>query len=137
VRSRFTPQAGGLPFADVTRVAVDRSSAAHGTARLFRRGPSTAHRFEPTADLRFRRAERLRVELPIEPQVATSAEMLDRDGRPMAVPVTTNVRDDNGHRWAVAEVALAPLAAGEYVLRLTVERAGARERLLTPLRVVP
>lgn len=137
VRSHFTPQAGGLPFADVTRVPVDPSSAAHGSARLFRRGPATANRFEPTADLRFRRAERFRVELPIGPGAETAADLLDRDGKALAVPVTTNVRDDNGHRWAVAEVALAPLAAGEYVLRLTVERSGASERLLTPLRVVP
>ncbi len=137
VRSRFTPDGGGLPFADAARVPVDAASAEHGAPRVFRRGPSTANRVEPTADLRFRRAERLRVELPVEPDATLEAVLLDREGRPMTVPVTTSAREEGGRRWVAADVALAPLAAGEYVLQLTVARPGSRQRVLTPVRVVP
>ena len=63
-----------------------------GGAVLFRRGPTTGNRDGPTADRRFRRNEQLRVELPTvsEPM---AARLLDRTGKPLAVPVTANVRD--------------------------------------------
>ena len=40
-------------------------------------------------------------------------------------------------RWATAEVALAPLAVGEYALRLRTERSGKTSEVVTGFRIVP
>jgi VWFA-related protein len=86
---------------------------------VLRRGQGTGNRELPTADLRFRRNEQIRVELPV-PQGDLVARILDRTGKPLAVPFTGGVReDDNGLRWATAQLALAPLAAGDYLIELS------------------
>jgi hypothetical protein len=66
------------------------------------------------------------------------ARLLDRTGKPLAVPVAVTERADEtaGRRWLVAELALAPLASGEYVLALAVERRGERQEILTAFRLV-
>ncbi len=99
---------------------------------LLRRGQSTGNREVPTADLRFRRNEQLRVELPA-PQGEMAARVLDRTGKPLAIPFTAGVReDDNGIRWATGQLALAPLAAGDYIIELSLGSA----RTLVGFRVV-
>jgi hypothetical protein len=95
-------------------------------------------RYVPTADKQFRRTDRVRLELPsAEGVAATSAEVLDRAGNAMNIPVTTAVRNDGTLTWATAEVALAPLAAGDYALRLKTERAGKSSEVVTGFRVIP
>jgi hypothetical protein len=50
-----------------------------------------------------------------------SARLVDRAGNPLQVPVTASIRTDDQDanlRWVVAEVALAPLAAGSYEVEL-------------------
>jgi hypothetical protein len=55
-------------------------------------------------------------------------------GNPLAVPVTAAIREDaDGSRWMTAHLALAPLAAGDYVIELT---AG-KQHTLTAFRVLP
>jgi len=50
------------------------------------------------------------------------------------VPVTSSVRNDpDGSRWQSAELVLAPLAPGDYLLELS---SGAT-RTLAPFRVIP
>ena len=103
-----------------------------GTGTLFFRriGP----REIPTADLRFRRTERLIVESPVSLGDGIAARLLGRTGAPLNVPVAATIRDDaDGTRWRRVEITLAPLAPGEYVVETT---AGA-ERTLTAFRVVP
>jgi hypothetical protein len=103
-----------------------------GGAVLIRRGPTTGNREVPTADRRFRRSEQLRVELPTVSSPMTT-RLLDRTGKPLAVPVTANVRDEaDGSRWQTAQLALAPLAAGDYI----VELAGDGKRTLVGFRVI-
>lgn len=102
-------------------------------AVFVRRGPMTGNKEVPTADMRFRRSERLRVEVP-SAAAATGARLLDRTGKPMPVPVASNTRNDaDGSRWATAELALAPLAAGDYVIEVMAETT----RTLVAFRVVP
>ena len=103
-----------------------------GTGTLFfrRSGP----REMPTADLRFRRTERLIVEAPASLGTDITARLLGRTGNPLNLPVTATIRDDaDGTRWRRVEIALAPLAPGEYVVEMV---AGA-ERTLTAFRVIP
>ena len=103
-----------------------------GTGTLFFRrvGP----REVPTADLRFRRTERLIVETPASLGTDIAARLLGRTGNSLNVPLTATIRDDaDGTRWRRVEITLAPLAVGDYVVEIT---SGA-ERTLTGFRVVP
>jgi len=121
-----------IPSREVARLAVPVAPEATG-ALFVRRGPSTANRDAPTADLRFRRNEQIRVEIPIASAEPLTARLLDRTGKPLAVPVTAAVRDDaDGSRWATAQLALAPLAPSDYAIELS---SGDR-RMISAFRVV-
>ncbi len=122
-----------IPSRETARVTIP--AAPDGTGALFlRRGQATGNREVPTADLRFRRNEQIRVEIPIAAGDPVTARLLDRTGKPLAIPVTAAARDDaDGSRWATAQLALAPLAAGDYAVELSV---GDR-RMISAFRVVP
>jgi hypothetical protein len=81
-------------------------AAPDSTGALFlRRGAANGNKEVPTADLRFRRNEQLRVEIPTTSSEPMTARLLDRTGKPLAVPVTAAVRDDaDGSRWATAQL---------------------------------
>jgi VWFA-related protein len=122
-----------IPSREVLRLAIPESPGAAGTL-FVRRGPSTANKEVPTADLRFRRNESIRVEIPTTAGAAGAARLLDRTGKPLAVPVAAAVRDDaDGSRWLTAQLALAPLAQGDYVIELTI----GERRMLSAFRIVP
>ncbi len=135
VRTRISPQLEGASLTDTVRVP---SVEPGGHALLMRRGPTTGLNFRPTAVPLFQRTERLRVDLPVasgaEPP---TAEVLDRLGKPIAVPVRTVVREENGRTWASAEVTLAPLASGDYLIRLATSAGGKAYSVLTSFRMVP
>ena len=133
IQLRATPSGAGIPASEVTRLFIPASTAAAGT-QFSRRGPTTGNREAPTADLRFRRAERLIVHLPVASSDPIAARLFDRMGNPLAVPVTTASREEaDGSRWHTAEAVLAPLAAGDYIVETTI---GA-ERSLIAFRVPP
>jgi VWFA-related protein len=108
-------------------------------AIYLRRGLSTGNRETPTADLRFRRNEQLRVEMPAPADAAVTARLLDRTGKPLAVPVAATTREDaDGTRWQSAQLALAPLAPGDYVIEISrAGGAGGATRTLAAFRVIP
>ena len=58
-----------------------------------------------------------------------------RNGTAMPVPVKASMQPDDGFSWVVGEVTLAPLAAGDYVVRATIESAGRRHEVLRVFRV--
>jgi VWFA-related protein len=133
IQIRATPSGAGIPASEVTRLAVPASPAAAG-AQFSRRGPTTGNREAPTADLRFRRTERLIVHLPAASSDPIAARLLDRTGNPLAVPVTTASREEaDGTRWNTAEVVLAPLTTGDYIVEGTI----GTERSLIAFRVLP
>ena len=55
----------------------------------------------------------------------------------MPLTVTASERLDGTTRWAVADVGLAPLAAGDYVLELSFAEGEKVEVVTYPFRVVP
>ena len=86
VRTRLRPAAGGLAISDLLRFRVEPGSPV-GAARLLRRGPATGPTFRPTADPRFTRNERVRVEVPsASPATTARGELLDRLGKTLAYP---------------------------------------------------
>ena len=116
-------------------VSITLPAAPHATGAIFfRRGAATANREVPTADLRFRRGDRLRVDVPTPAADPVTARLLDRNGNALPIPVAAAIRDDpDGSRWQSAEVALAPLAPGDYL----VELAAGTGRTLVAFRVIP
>jgi hypothetical protein len=122
-----------IPSREVARLTIPPAPDAAG-ALFVRRGPSTGNKEVPTADLRFRRSEQVGVEIPSPTSDSATARLLDRTGKPLAVPVTVAMRDDaDGSRWMTARVALAPLAPGDYAVELAV----ADRRMISAFRVVP
>lgn len=110
---------GNLPTSDVVTVSLPDAPDGAG-ARFFRRGPATGNQEVATADPRFRRRERLRIDVPGQEGSVPSATLLDRTGAQLAVPVETAVRDaGDGTWWVTAAVVLAPLAAGDYVIEIS------------------
>jgi VWFA-related protein len=139
-RVRVAPAAGGLPFQEVARLAVPDAWPLAGAARLSRRGPASGARFVPTADLRFRRSDRLQVEVPLAGGATPSgARLLDARGTPIPVPLSPTLAapDPSGVTWAIIETALAPLAAGDYLIEITVRRDEIADSALVAFRVVP
>jgi hypothetical protein len=106
-----------------------------GDALLWRRGPSTGPQYIMTADPRFQRSDRIRVEIPTKAQGTLTAQMLDRQGKPNQVPVTVTQRDDpsGAFHWIVAEAVLAPLAPGDYAIETTLN--GVKQ--VTAFQLVP
>ena len=106
---------------------------------FFRRGPTTGNKEVPTADIRFRRSDTLRLLVPASPAMAAeSARLLDRTGKALAVPVTVMASpESDGSRWLSGEALLAPLAPGDYLVEIVATIAGAQKRTLTAFRVVP
>jgi VWFA-related protein len=134
LRIRLQPAGEGLALKDALALAPMGADGDPGVPLLFRRGATTGTRYVPTADPQFRRTERLRVDLPrAKPPGTFTALLLDRVGAPLPLPVTTTTRADGAITWATAEVSLAPLSHGDYVMKLTVDGVDA----VTGIRVVP
>ena len=127
IRTKGTSALGSTESVTFT---LDADPLGTGTLFFRRIGP----REIPTADLRFRRTERLIVESPASLAAGIAARLLGRTGTPLNVPVTATIRDDaDGTRWRRVEITLAPLAPGDYI----VETTSGAERTLTAFRVVP
>jgi len=135
VRARLAgTDADAARLADSIHVPLTAGSR---QALLFRRGPSTGNRVLPAATFLFSRTERLRVEIPAAADATSgSGRMLDRAGQPLSVPVVTGEKtDDAGRRWIVADVTLAPLGAGDYVIEVSFTAGGSENKTLTAIRV--
>jgi VWFA-related protein len=134
VRVRATPKADGMSLTGNASVAAVTDAA----GLIWRRGPTTGMKFVVTADRRISRADRIRVDVPVAEGVsAAAAALLDRAGSRIDVPVTANTRADAGMHWASAELVLAPLAPGEYVIKLTMAGVGEPREMFTAIRVTP
>jgi hypothetical protein len=136
VSVRLRPEAGSdVVMSDTVRVVIPDRGSALGEAVLWRRGPSTGIQFVRTADPRFQRSERVKLELASAASETVVARLLDRAGRPLQVPVRVSERTDapSGLRWIVAEATLAPLAPGDYAI----EVAAGDAKQVTGFRLVP
>jgi hypothetical protein len=138
LRLRVVPSGGGSPLTDTVTFAVPTEATGLGSPRLFRRGPTNASPRTLTANPLFRRTEHLRVAVPAAILVdGVEAELLDRTGKAIQVPVKTGTEIEDGITWVSAEIALAPLAPGDYVVRTSASYDNRRQEILTAFRVVP
>jgi VWFA-related protein len=132
VQARVSPADGGAPASDSVRLAATPQPL------FYRRGPSTANRQLPTADLRFTRADRAHLELPVSAESKPgSGRLLDRAAQALAVPVTMGERtDETGQHWITADVVLASLAPSDYAIEVGVIEKTGESRVVSGIRVV-
>jgi hypothetical protein len=119
---RLRVGAGGmLGASENVSVVIPAETAAMGDAMLSRRGLAASSPYTRSADPRFRRNERLRLEVPVSSPGAASARLLDRRGTAMQVPVAVTERpDDSGaFTWLLVDVTLTPLGPGDYAIEVT------------------
>lgn len=138
VRVEGRAERGAATARAATDATVGATGTPIGTALVaYRRGPTTGLAYQPTADPRFRRTERIRAEVPIlaDGPVAATGRVLNVEGQPTPLQVTISERTDDrtSERYLVGEVALAPLAQGDFILEL---QAG-RQSVSYGFRVIP
>jgi hypothetical protein len=109
-----------VTMTDTARVEVKVGSSL-GEAILWRRGPTTGPQYLRTADPRFTRSDRLRLELATTAMGLVTARLLDRNGKPLPVPAQVSERPDPSaaFNWIVVDALLAPFAPGEYAVEVT------------------
>jgi len=116
---RTTPGSGAVRASSDVVLGAPATRFGSGM-QLLRRSPSTGLAYVPSADPRYRRTDRLRLEVPVlgAGEAVVTARVLTREGDPLPLVVTISERTDadTGVRWAVGDVTLAPLAQGEYVV---------------------
>ena len=135
VRLRPATSDGSLAVHDTIRVTLDPASSTLGEAVFWRRGPSARAPYEETADPRFRRVERMRLELPTASEEEATVRLLDRQGRPLQTNADITQRPDPSSlfQWLVVEAPIAALAPGDYAIEVTQKE---RSRV-TAFRVIP
>jgi VWFA-related protein len=142
VRVRMQGRPGsGAEAVEQVRVNVPASGdepSRLGDPVVLRRGPYSGPGFQPTADPRFRKAERIRVDVSAAAVPGSvTARLLDRKG--LALPLAPSVgdRDEGGLHLLTAELALAPLAPGDYLVELAARFGAREERVFVAIRIVP
>jgi VWFA-related protein len=131
IRTRLTAPDRATPLAGAGALHGERPEAL-----LFRRGPITGNRYEPAADRRFSRTERVRLDVPAGPAARAGAgRLMAADGKPLNIPVTVTERIEGPLKWISAEIALAPLGMGDYVVQMDVEEPAGTRQALTAIRV--
>jgi len=140
VRAELTPRNGRSPIQVTTFATVPAEAAEVGTGGLAaRRGPSTGLAYVATADPRFRRTERLRLEVPLAGEGFTGAgRLLTREGQATPLIVSYSARTDEAtkQQFGVADVTLAPLAEGEYVVEISLTKGGKTEVVTYGFRII-
>ena len=109
-----------------------------GEPLIFHRGASTGNQMQLAPARIFPRSDRLHLEMEAAAAApAWTGALLDRNGTKTAVPVTVGERTDSGsgQRWLTADVTLAPLGAGDYVIELTSTAGTEQRRTLVAIRV--
>lgn len=135
VRVRIRSQADEkAELTDTARVVL-REGPSLGEAVLWRRGLSTGPRYLRTADPRFMRSDRLKLELATAVPTPATARILDRNRNELSVPAHVSERADpsGAFRWVVVDATLAPFAAGDYAVEVT--QGG--EKRVTEFKIIP
>jgi VWFA-related protein len=115
-------------------VTVARRSGLLGDPLLFRLMTPTNAR--PAASVEFRRTERIQIRWPVLGAVdSREGRILGRDGVPLELLPKMSDLDDTGTRYLVADLNLAPLTAGEYIVEVTATSAGKSESAHLAIRV--
>jgi VWFA-related protein len=103
-----------------------------------RRGPSTGLTYVRATEARFRRTERLRVEVVLPAGAsAITGRVLTNQRQALPLIVTVSTQETAGQMVTIGDVTLAPLAIGQYVLELTYEVSGQKNTTTYNFRMIP
>jgi VWFA-related protein len=128
--------AGGESLDDTAEISRGTTGLT-GDAVMYRGRPAATSPLRPVADLQYRRTERVHAEWAFMGELdQRSARLLSRTGQPLAIPVAVTERETDGRKVVAADLNLAPLSAGEYVIELTVGRGTETVVRLVAFRVV-
>ena len=98
-------------------LTIARRTTAFGDPLVFRLATPTQPR--PAGSVYFRRTERMQVRWPVTAAITQpTARVLGRDGVPLELAVTVSEKEEEGSRWIVADLNLAPLTQAEYILEV-------------------
>jgi len=135
-RIRTRVDGGGESLDDEIEIPAS-GSAVVGEPTVFRANPGPRAPLRPVADFKFFRTERMHVEWTLaKPLDDRTARLLNRRGEPLAVPVALTERADGDRQVLAADLTLAPLADGDYVIEVTASSGGAKIQKLLAFRVV-
>lgn len=141
IRVSLFPKGSSLPLQTTVDVVVPQAEALMAAnGRVLRRGPATGLEYHSTADARFRRTERIRFEVAkLAADGTVTARLVNRAGQTMPLSVAVSERADQSSplRLIVADLILAPLAQGEYVMEVAIEKDGKKELAVFGFRIVP
>ena len=113
------------------------AAALVGEPTVFRAGASPRAPLQPMADFQFRRTERVHVEWPAQkPMDNRSARLLNKLGEPLPIEVAVTEKPDGAGFAITADVGLAPLAQGDYVIELTATAGSDKIQKLLAFRIV-
>ena len=130
--------AGGVPTPASSMPAGTTKIMPRTQLTALRRGPSTGLAYVRAADANFRRTERLRIEVPMPPgSTGASGRVLTNQLQALPLVVAYSTQETNGQTFGVADVTLAPLAIGQYVLEVSYEVKGQKEAVTYEFRIVP
>src|SRR5512139_2626893 len=142
VKITSKPAGATLGSSETLRIVVPRvqpESIVLGQPLLYRRGPFSGPAWQIAGDPRYRRQERVKMEVAVLGSVTgVEVRLLDRNGKPLAnIPVASAMRDESGQTVVSGEVALAPLTTGDYVLEATLKAAAGDTKVVAPFRIIP
>jgi hypothetical protein len=138
------PEAKAAVTRALGTIETDARAAGRTTVRgageptVFHRGPSTGNQVQPAAGRIFPRSERIRLEMEADAAAPVwTGALLDRNGTKTAVPVVSGERTDSatGQRWLTADITLAPLGPGDYVVELSTTKGTQTQKTLVAIRV--
>lgn len=113
------------------------SGAGPGDLRVFRAAASPRAVPQRAADPVFRRTERVHLEWPVDATGdSRSARLLNRQGEALPVPIAVSERAEGDRTVLTADLQLAPLAAGDYVIELSVTRGEKTTQQWLAIRVI-
>jgi VWFA-related protein len=117
------------------RVTVTATSVAlAGDPVLYRSGPRGSG--VPVASFLFTHQDRMRVEWPVADGVAQyDVRLLDQFGHPLQMRPDVRPQDTSAGKRLIADLSLAPLGKGDYVVELTVKAGDTTEQKLTAFRM--
>jgi hypothetical protein len=108
-----------------------------GEPIISRAAPAPVSPLRPVADYQFWRTERVHVEWPVRgPLDRRQGRLLSKDGSGLAVPVTLSEREQNGRAVLAADLNLAPLAVGDYVIEVVAAMGPDEVRRYLAIRVL-
>lgn len=116
----------------IPKTAVPSATTLLSAPLLYRATPGMNSALHPVADFLFRRTERVHIEWSTGATLETrEARLLDRAGNPLPVLVTLGEKPG----VLVADINLAPLGPGDYIVELTVSAGGQTSHTKLAIRV--